>query len=77
MSINRQVTGIDNDYVYFANTTTGVVSKVKLASDKQFVLLNKLRVQVGRKPLIVKPYAFKAGKQIDRILEKQKQQRLL
>lgn len=59
------------------NTTTGQVKKIALASDKQFQYLQSLRSKFGKEPLKNRPTVFAANKAIDKLVERDRQTKLL
>lgn len=64
-------------YREMVNTDTGEIKKIKLATEKQMKYLNSLRDQVGKPPVKGNLMIHQAVKQIDKLVEKTKQQRLL
>lgn len=83
MATGKWVIGRKYDtYHEMIHTGTGSIRKVMLASDKQWGYLESLRAKhTKRKPLMHRPYAHQAAKQIQKILDKvaeqENQQRLI
>lgn len=57
-------------YKEYMNISTSEIKTVRLATDKQFRLVQNLRAQVGKEPLKQRPAVYAATKAIDKPLEK-------